>query len=511
MRSASTFVIALMILGLWSPDPVWAEEASVGEASSIATNYLAYLDGRFESWGAETTPSVGLVEEFVEDGRLLGWVFQIEPEGFLLVSRHKELGAVKAWSAHDSFDVAAREGVALLLRERMLENIEAAERLSGVSVESMTAEAWSSIAAFDYRDAWSHPPAAPTKADPRSNGQAGMDYEEGEVLLSTDWHQHDPFNRLFPPVFGFDPVTGQIVQCREHALVGCVATAGAQLMRYWAWPPAAADGTYVDRYWWTRMTDVVDASSPQETIDAVAGISYNLAIAVNMEFGCNASSSYTADMEDVYQNRRYHPGVEALDRYFAGLPFYTPEQWFGLMKDQYNQNRPVHYKIDRHSIIGDGWYEVEVGTTTERWYHFNYGWTDGTDDTWYLLDVIPLGDPTIEYMLWNIRPDLAMGPSISGFYPTEWLSANHFDRPSRYFDRDVTGTNAEFEAGQGLQYVRPGFWVRNTGLSASDEIVFHGAPAAVTEFYHEAPYGDVKVRISGGSVVIRGGGEMAVY
>jgi len=499
-----TYVVVILLIALGVNPGLEAEEANLGEAHDIAARYLEYLTARFESWGEGVTPVVGAVEELERNGRSLGWVFHVEPEGFLIVSRHKELGAVKAWSAHGHFDAMAQQGIPSLVGDLMRRNIADAEQLAGRPIEGINREQWSSIAEINYRDSWTHGPTAVAKSDTKSSGSAGMDYEEGEVLLSTNWHQDDPFNRSFPPVFD------QSVQCRDHALVGCVATAGAQLMRYWAWPPAAADGTYVDRYWWTHMPDAVTASSPQEQIDAVGGISYNLAIAVNMQFSCDESGAYTVDMHDVYENRRYHSDLRAMPR-FTPLFSYTPEEWFEFLKAQYNQNRPVHYKVDRHSIVGDGWYEVEVGETTERWYHFNYGWLSSTWDTWYLLDGIPLGDPEIEYFLTEIHPDISEGPTLVGFYPTQWLSANHFDRPSRYFDRDVTATNAEFEAGQGLQYVRPGFWIRNAGTSAEDEIVFHGEPEAATEFYHEAPFGDVKIRISDGAVVIRGGGEMALY
>ncbi len=513
MRFASAVCISLILVGLSLPVSLGAEEANVAEAGVIAANYLEYLDARFASWGGDTTPSVASVDELVDDAGLLGWVFHVEPEGFLVVSRHKELGAVKAWSAHGHFDVADRKGTSLLLRDLMSRNIDGAEGLIGRSVESITSEQWESIAAFDYKEAWTHPPVAPTKVAPKSFGNAGMNYREGEVLLTTNWHQHDPFNRPFPEVSHFD-TNGQWVVCRDHAVVGCVATAAAQIMRYWAWPPAAADGTYVDRYWWTHMPDEVFATSPQDQIDAVSELSYNLAVAVDMDFRCDGSFAHQPDMEDVLQNRRYDSAAHTVDRCdLVGVNWDcdTPTDWYNRLKNQFNVNRPVQYEVLEHSIVGDGWYEVEVGGTTERWYHFNYGWTDTEDDIWYLLDALHLGHPYIDSVLTSIRPDLDVGPTISGFYPTEWLSANHFDRPSRYFDLDVTGDNAEFEAGQGLQYVRPGFWIRNTGTSVEDEIVFHGDPEAATEFYHEAPFGDVKMRISDGTVVIRGGGEMALY
>lgn len=508
MARATTIFVILVALGL--PSWVGAEEATLGEAAEVAARYLEYLDDRFASWGTEVSPSVSSSEELRSSGRLLGWVFHVEPEGFLVVSRHKELAAVKAWSAHGRFEIDQETGVPELVRDLMTRSVEAAESLAGRPIEEIDVGQWSSIAGHTNRESWSHSPVTAAKSRTKSGGNAGMDYEEGEALLTTNWHQGNPFNVLFPAVYYYDYDQGQVVMCREHAAVGCTATAAIQIMRHWSWPPAAADGSYVDRYWWTHMPDEVFGTSPDPEINAVSELSYNIAEALNMDYECDGSGAPITAVEDVLQNRRYHSGAHYIERcYFADCMSAT--DWYNLLKDQFNANRPVEYAVANHAIVGDGWYEVQVGSTTQRWYHFNYGWSGTTEDTWYLLDDLDLGSQWIDAILTAIRPDLSMGTSISGFYATEWLSANHFDRPSRYFDRDVTGSNAEFEAGQGLQYVRPGFWIRNDGITEDDEILFHGEPDAVTEFYHEAPFGDVKVRILDGTLVIRGGGEIALY
>jgi hypothetical protein len=210
-------------------------------------------------------------------------------------------------------------------------------------------------------------------------------------------------------------------------------------------------------------------------------------------------------MEQVYENRRYHGtcGVAHRDDF-------TASEWFERVKSQLNINRPLQYRVENHSIVCDGWYDTEVGGETLRYYHMNYGWSGSGADIWYLLDHLELGGVDEEFMIRRIRPEVSLGDTLDGFYATEWPSVNHFDRPARYFDQDVTGTNAEFEAGQGLQYLRPGLWIRNVGTSG-DEITFHGAAGAATEFYHQAPFGDVKIRIHDGVIKIFGGGEMALY
>ena len=59
-------------------------------------------------------------------------------------------------------------------------------------------------------------------------------YTEGDVLLTSHWSQGHPYNSTCPGPWALDDCTA--VRCS----VGCVATAGAQIMRYWNWPPSGA-------------------------------------------------------------------------------------------------------------------------------------------------------------------------------------------------------------------------------------------------------------------------------
>lgn len=194
--------------------------------------------------------------------------------------------------------------------------------------------------------------------------------------------------------------------------------------------------------------------------------------AVDMDYGCTSSGAPTEDMEDVYEdNYRYSTACTKRDR-----DDHSALGWFNWMKNQFNVNRPVQYRIPGHSIVGDGW--QEIGSTPIRQYHMNYGrgWTgtfpDG-NNTWYTLDAIYKGDPDEEYMLENIYPAQAVGGLCFGTYPREAFSY-------RYFDQDAAGHVATFEAGQYLQFLPditvtcalPKGYVRFEGTSPYNTLLF---------------------------------------
>lgn len=207
-------------------------------------------------------------------------------------------------------------------------------------------------------------------------------------------------------------------------------------------------------------------------------------------------------MEPVFENRRLGP---AFVHYRAD---YTATQWFGDLKLSFNTNRPVEYRVEDHAIVGDGWQEVLIGGMLTKQYHMNYGWPGSGDDIWYDLDDLLYGGIDEEYMVYCMEPDVSMGNQITGLFPAEWIGGNYFDKPTRYFNRDLTLVGATFEAGQGLQYLRPGFWMQAWEVWTNE---FMGAPGAVTKFYHKAPFGDVRIRILDGSLKLIDGGEIVFH
>ena len=216
------------------------------------------------------------------------------------------------------------------------------------------------------------------------NRQKVGDYLEGDTLLTSYWHQEWPYNAQCPDM-GCPDVTddGDPVDLHGHAFVGCIATAAAQIMHYYCWPPYGEGGSYDNPYDWKHMPDYINDSSPDTEINAVAELCAEVGQAAGMDYGCNGSSAYLMeypyippfsdglDMHDAYQEKFRFKDVQKNSRDSQGSA-----AWFSTIKDNINANHPIQYSIDTpgsgHSMVCDGWHE----TAGVKYYHMNYGWGD---------------------------------------------------------------------------------------------------------------------------------------
>lgn len=487
MRIKKTIVIALLaVTGLTIPG--LAEMATENDALTVANNWISMIIQEKGAWGGANTAFVEDIQEFRRGERTIGYFCNVKPVGYIVISLRKELAPVKAYSARCNLDPKSDKGMADLIKDRMERILDTIERLVG-PVQTARTEDVSNILEINYRNAWAELEGDISTVewglDPNQGNIGTTNYQEGDVLLTSHWHQGDPYNQDCPAPPGGDDCTA------AHCVVGCVATAGAQIMRYWNWPPYGVGSPYNDYYDWPNMPDRATAASPAAEIDAVAELSHEVGDAVGMGYCVgtapeqSACGSYanTYDMEDVYEDHyRYSTFCARRDR-----PDYSAVDWFNRIKNQLNANRPVQYRIPGHSIVGDGWQETGAGPT--RQYHMNYGW-DNVRDTWYTLDALHGGEPDEEYMLENVYPAQALGSFISGTYSKQSF-------PYRYFNRDATGNSATFEAGQYLQFL-PTITATCTSTTGGS-IRFYGASGNSTRLFSR---GDRTkgVRIYGGAI-----------
>ncbi len=462
MRKIILSLALTMGLALVGGSTVLAQPASESEALTVATNWIAAIIAKKGNWGGSETAEIEDIVEFSRQGHQVGYFCKVKPRGYIVVSLRKEMAPVKAYSATSELDPLSEEGMADLLKggmERVLDRIQAREQKMQKGMDADLTDmfeidyrpAWDALEgdAQDVRDFLSEQPAETEKAPlaPESDDEgegAGetSNYQEGEIMLTSNWDQSPPYNNDCPDL-GCSNSNG-------NAIVGCVATAGAQLMRYWNWPPYGEGSSthggetvsHSDYYDWVNMPDDATTSSPAAQQAAVAELSHEVGVAVSMDYGCGSSGAYTSDMEDVYEDHyRYSStwngtGADKEDR-----DDYNASTWFSMMKSEFNLNRPVQYRIPGHSIVGDGW--QTVGTTNQ--YHMNYGWSSTSSDAWYTVDALQGGDPGEEYLIRRIVPATAL-TSLTGTYPKETFRY-------RYFYRDTSGGSGTFEGGQYLQFL----------------------------------------------------------
>jgi hypothetical protein len=453
-------IAMLPVIGLTMP--LRAKKATVNDALTVANNWISLVIEKKGAWGDANTAYVEDIQEFKRAQRTLGYFCRVFPKGYIVLSLHKQLAPVKAYSATSNLDPDSQEGMTDLIKGRM-EGIlgrvdEWAKKLNAPPDEVMA-----KILEVNYRNAWNKLQVDETvfQQDLESDIEL-TNYQEGHILLSSSWHQLDPYNRQCPLSSG---------TCTEtRCTVGCVATAGAQIARYWNWPPYGVGSPYDDPYDWPNMPDMATGASTADQIDAVAELSSEIGIAVGMNYcqiGCE-SGAFTNNMEGVFEDHyRYHTDCVKRDR-----SSYTAVDWFNMIKAEFNANRPIQYKVTGHSVVGDGWQEFGAGPT--RQYHMNYGWDDG-HTTWYTLDALLFGDPETEYIIANIYPDQSLHSVISGTYPRN----ASFDY--RYFNVDAAGSSATFEPGQNLQFLpdisvtcnsTTGGSIRFEGTSTENTILF---------------------------------------
>ncbi len=457
--------------------PLRAQPVSIDEANTVAQNWIRAIIDKKGDWGGFDTAQINEIVAFTHKGKTVGYFCKVEPRGFILVSMRRELAPIKAYSARNDLDPEAEEGLTDLLRGQMgsilnrFENLEASAVKQATQINKADSPEQPVELEIDYRSVWDSlenhpeifmttPPVPEETRDMGSDSDSGGDaanYQEGEILLTSHWHQFPPYNNDCPHL-------GCSQTSNGRAVVGCVATAAAQLMRYWNWPPYGSGTPYNDLYDWPNMPDVATTSSSAAVQAAVAELSREIGRAVGMDYGCSSSSVPTSDMEGVYESQYRYSNV-----YRRNRDDYSAIGWFDLMKEEFNWNRPVQYRITDHSIVGDGW--QEIGISVVRQYHMVYGWTGASDDTWYTLDTMTSDPEDEEYLLENIRP----GPymlDLDDNYPRDSF-------PYRYFYRDTWGSGGTFAGGQRLQFL-PGVFVHGT---SADPVTIQGSASYYTYLF----------------------------
>jgi hypothetical protein len=493
MENIRNKILVALLIAAGLTLPIQAKMATMDEALNVASNWIELVIQKKGGWGDANDAFVQDIQEFKQGQRTIGYFCNVNPVGCIIVSLRKELAPIKAYSARCNLDPTSNEGMADLIKGKMEEILNVIEQQAG-PIQTARTEDVGRLVEINYSNAWAELEGDISTVqwdlDSDEGDIGAANYQEGDIMLTTNWHQGDPYNQDCPAPPGGDDCTS------AHCVVGCVATAGAQVMRYWYWPPYGSGSPYNDTYDWPNMPDSVTAGSPAAERNAVAELSHEIGVAVGMGYCLGtsspcASTANTYDMEDVYEDHyRYSTACSRKNR-----PDYSAVDWFNLMKADFNANRVIQYRIKGHSIVGDGWQEIGGGPT--RQYHMNYGWSGTGDDIWYTLDALyqPGGGTTSdEYMLENIYPAQSLHSSLAGTYTKPTFVY-------RYFNVDATGSSVTFEPGQYLQFL-PGVTVTSTGT-----IRFDGSSTSSTRLFSR---GDTArgARIYGGTIKMSANGSV---
>lgn len=413
-RASYAWLILIVLLwGLLSPATTLAEQATADEAAQVASNWITYTVDKDGAWAGATNPEITSVIPLTDsEGQLLARVYAVAPRGFVLVPVLKEIAPVKVWSMTSDFNVDTDQGFVQMLREVLGDQVSSfIETYGSLDVPQPT----SGVQLFqsDARAQWDYYAASYKTFRAQMNSNALSENEVVNPLITSAWNQHWPYNDWCPE--GSEGTT----------VVGCVATAMSQIMRYWECPPEGLGGVGSNSYWcppdtcyggnvqignlsadftnsylWSVMPDTLRGGMDQSVRDAVAELCYEAGVSVNMAYGTCGSGAYSSNVVSALRDHfRY-----ASSCYMTNARTnYSETTWWSYIVNELRSSRPIYLQITSHAIIIDGYSEVGAAKN----YHINYGW--GDDYTaWYALDGYVCPDWTCyqanERMIVQIQP-----------------------------------------------------------------------------------------------------------
>ncbi len=329
------------------------------------------------------------------------YVFNVDSRGFVIVAGDDDVTPILGYSDETNFDP-----------DRIPENV--AKWLEGYKGEVRRIIENHVKATPEITEAWTrlrNGQGYSTKATEKSVSQ----------LLQTKWNQAPYYNDMCP----YDNTSGEL------SVTGCVATAMAQIMKYWNYPEKGTGyhsynhdqyGTLSanfgdDTYQWASMPNEVNSAN-----SSVASLMYDVGVSVDMIYSPEGSNAYVISAKSPVVNCSEY----ALKTYFGYKPTlqgiervnYSTSDWISLLKTEFDASRPVLYagfgNGGGHCFVADGY-------DNNNYIHFNWGWGGAYDGYFEVSALNPdglgIGGGTGSY---NSRQQAVIGiEPVSSIQPFE--------------------------------------------------------------------------------------------
>ena len=323
-------ILILFGLLLFSTLRVWAAPISQEKAASYAQQHFKLELVRGAQPVELLYTSSGLPTKGSNDGKDY-YVFGNKTRaGFVVVAGDDALPPILAYSDQDNFSTQAMPR-------------EIAQYLDGYS-------AW----VKEVRN---------TRSVPSTQNFRNATEVVTPLLRNLAWGQEYPYNLYTPNKYP----------------TGCVATACAQLMRYYAWPPQgkgtiAGESEFCTKSFdWKKMPNNPASDGTQEEKEAVAYLMRELGKALRMRYSASGGASSSFD------------AFNALRSYFAYAPSlqlvhasdYSSLAWEQLLISELQARRPVIYS--GAPLQGAGHTFVIDGYDGNGYFHVNWGWNGQCD------------------------------------------------------------------------------------------------------------------------------------
>ena len=383
------FLLALLLLCV-AGKQIFAATVAVTQAQQIALNFYKV---KGQATGSHTQPAAHLVYTKTDiTGKALFYVFDMNPAvGFVIIAADDNVIPVLGYSFESRFrSDFSKTGLSNWMGKTAA-NIQLALQNHALADSRITRQ-WASL----------------------SMGQ-NIATEKNTIvnpLCITTWDQEYGGT---PPPFTYNLLCPWNSTDHQRCLTGCVATAQAQIMKYWNYPATGKGSfTYVDdtlngysnnygtltsnfaahTYHWPLMPPILTGSEPLAQDSAVDVLMYDCCVSVGMDFGDDNQGGSGAegllDIEVQYGDSAC--SQYALVNYFSynadtikGIQEanFNAATWTAAIERDLNMGRPILYEGDDATQGGHAW--VCDGYDANNLLHMNWGWS-GFDNGYFAIN-----------------------------------------------------------------------------------------------------------------------------
>ena len=405
-------LMALLLVGMLNANPV--DEA---RAKMVGQQFVQNSMGK-------SADALKLVSFAVtQRGAPCYYIYNVGDEGYVIVSADDFYRPIIGYSKSNAFDFT-NPGLAYLLN-----NLSSArDTETGTPTADVAAE-WELVTTQGRLAS--------------KNGGRMVD-----VLLTTKWNQNYPYNALCPEYAGCPG---------GHFYVGCVATAMAQVMKYWNHPTQGQGShSYTSQahpytaqhpanvpaqscsanfgattYDWANMPDRVTSSSSQAEINAVATLMYHCAVSVDMDWDYDGSGSNSMIAAQAISQYFKYTNAAVYQRRAQ----FSAAVWAQKVKESLDMGWPLLYSGSGegaqygHAFVLDGYDDNDM-------YHFNFGWS-GSGDDWFTFETqeFHVGDGAIfNFAPVEVYNNTAQAPTnftVTPFENNELKATLNWTNPSK--------------------------------------------------------------------------------
>lgn len=279
--------------------------------------------------------------------------------------------------------------------------------------------------------------AAPTRA-----------YTAVENFIQTQWGQGDPYNSMTPEIGG------------KHTPTGCVATAMAQILKYYNYPEKSEGISYYNigddptdirnefntTFKWDQILVSYKGSDyGEEARQAVGELMRDCGYSVKMQYDRGGSGAlYTNAALGFVRNMCFREGYV----HNANRDFYTDAEWMEIVEREMTAHRPILYGGNNGKDMGHAF--VFSGLDEDGKVYVNWGWEGSGDGYYDIANLAPTGTGVTssydfsknQHMVYGLTPE----PDLAVFRPkySEWafMEGNYTLTPSTVAGRVSVGAQS---------------------------------------------------------------------